>query len=211
MSERVTATEKTGPRFARETPDVRRRLLIEAAIRCLAEGGIAAFTIDRISREANVSRGLINHHFDGIAGLLTAVYEDMTRSMYKERRDVLREGTAEERLLAIIDTMFRPPMFAKSNLRAWLALWGEVATNPAMKVAHRRSYDAYRGALKETLEEIAKARGMKVDAQGLATTCIALIDGLWIEWCLDATVINRESARAAVHDVIEARLGKVGR
>jgi TetR/AcrR family transcriptional regulator, transcriptional repressor of bet genes len=209
MTERASAAEKTGPRFARETPDVRRRLLIEAAIRCLAEGGIAAFTIDRISREANVSRGLINHHFDGIAGLLTAVYEDMTRSMYKERKEISREGSGEEQLSAIIDTMFRPPMFAKSNLRAWLALWGEVATNPELKAAHRRSYDAYRGALTETLEEIAEARSIKIDAQGLATICIALIDGLWIEWCLDATVINRESARAAVYDVMEARLGKL--
>ena len=206
MNERAT-----GPRFARETPDVRRRLLIEAAIRCLAEGGIAAFTVDRISREANVSRGLINHHFDGIAGLLAAVYEDMTRVMYEARGDVAREGTAAERLSGIIDTMFRPPMFAKSNLRAWLALWGEVATNPALKAAHRRSYDAYRGALADTLEEIAQARGVRIDAQTLATACIALTDGLWIEWCLDATVINRESARAAVYDVIEAKLGKLGR
>jgi AcrR family transcriptional regulator len=207
MIERVTG----GPRFARETPDVRRKLLIEAAIHCLAEGGLTAFTIDRISRKANVSRGLINHHFDGIAGLLAAVYEEMTRSMYEERREIARHGTAGERLSGIIDTMFRPPMFAKSHLRAWLALWGEVATNPALKAAHRRAYDAYRGALTDTLEDIAKARGIRIDAQALATTCIALIDGLWIEWCLDAAVINRESARAAVYDVIEAKLGKLGR
>jgi AcrR family transcriptional regulator len=185
--------------------------MIEAAIRCLAEGGIAAFTVDRISREAKVSRGLINHHFEGIGGLLAAVYEDMTRSMYEERRGGAGQAGTEHRLSGMIDAMFRPPMFAKSNLRAWLALWGEVAVNPVLKAAHRRSYDAYRGVLTETLAEIASARGIAIDAQTMATTCIALIDGLWIEWCLDATVISRESARTAVYDVIEARLGRLAR
>ena len=54
------------PKYARQTADQRRRMLVDAAIHCLAEGGIAAFTIDTISRQADVSRGLINHHFKGI-------------------------------------------------------------------------------------------------------------------------------------------------
>src|SRR4051812_30705635 len=106
----------TPPRFAREAADIRRHQLIAAATRCLAEGGIAAFTVDNISRAANVSRGLINHYFDGIDGLLAAVYLDMTRSMHKERSVRFTAATAEERLIGIIDTMFRPPMFAKSKL-----------------------------------------------------------------------------------------------
>ena len=43
--------EKAVPRFARQARDVRRQMLIEAAIRCLARGGIAAFTVDQISQK----------------------------------------------------------------------------------------------------------------------------------------------------------------
>ncbi len=207
-----SAAARTKPRFARVEADLRRQMLIDAAIRCLAEGGIAAFTVDRISREANVSRGLINHHFDGIAGLLIEVYEAMTQSMLAAGRETLFfEGNAEERLASVIDTMFRPPMFSKSSLRAWLALWGEVATNPRLKASHRKSYDAYRKAIGDALREIAGARRLKVDGEALATTVIALIDGLWIEWCLDSSVVSRDTARAAVYDVIEARLGSLKR
>lgn len=55
--------KKSPPRFSREQADVRRSMLIEAATRCLSVGGIGAFTVDRICKEAGVSRGLINHHF----------------------------------------------------------------------------------------------------------------------------------------------------
>ena len=200
------------PRFARVEADLRRQMLIDAAIRCLAEGGIAAFTIDRISREAKVSRGLINHHFEGISGLLIEVYEAMTQSMLAAGRETLSfEGTAEKRLAAVIDTMFQPPMFSKSSLRAWLALWGEVATNPQLKASHRKSYDAYRKAIGDALAEIAQGRKLKIDGEALAMTVIALIDGLWIEWCLDSSVVNRDSARAAVYDLLEARLGPLKR
>lgn len=201
----------TPPRFAREPADVRRRQLIAAATRCLADGGIAAFTVDNISRQAKVSRGLINHHFDGIDGLLAAVYEDMTRSMYKQRSNAVVAANAEERLIGVIDTMFRPPMFAKGNLRAWLALWSEVATSAKLKAAHRRSYDAHRVDLAGALDDIANARGVSLDAQDLATVVIALIDGLWIESCLDSKVVNRNGAREAVYGVIEARLGAIPR
>ena len=208
----MTSAVAKKPRFARVEADLRRQMLIDAAIRCLAEGGIAAFTIDRISREAKVSRGLINHHFEGISGLLIEVYEAMTQSMLAAGRETLSfEGTAEKRLAAVIDTMFQPPMFSKSSLRAWLALWGEVATNPQLKASHRKSYDAYRKAIGDALGEIAQLRKMKIDGEALAMTVIALIDGLWIEWCLDSSVVNRDSARAAVYDLLEARLGPLKR
>ena len=207
-----TAVQKSKPRFVRVEADLRRQMLIDAAIRCLAEGGIAAFTVDRISREAKVSRGLINHHFDGISGLLIEVYEAMTQSMLAAGRETLSfEGTAEQRLAQVIETMFKPPMFSKSSLRAWLALWGEVATNPRLKASHRKSYDAYRNAIGDALAGIAAARDISIDGEALAMTVIALIDGLWVEWCLDSSVVNRDSARAAVYDVLEARLGPLAR
>jgi len=203
---------KPAPRFAREQRDVRRQLLIEAAIRCLARGGIASFTVDRISQEARVSRGLINHHFDGIDDLLQSVYEAMTQSMgVAARATLFVDGGPHERLNTVIDAMFTPPMFSKSSLRAWLALWGEVATNSRLRAAHRRSYDAYRQAMADAISGIAQERSKTVDAQALATTCIALMDGLWIEWCLDSTVVTRESAKASVYDILEARLGKLKR
>jgi hypothetical protein len=61
------------------------------------------------------------------------------------------------------------------------------------------------------IAELATARGLKLGSVALATTVIALIDGLWIEWCLDPSVVTPEHARESVYDVLEARLGKLQR
>jgi len=199
-------------RHSRQTADARRRSLIDAAIRCLSRGGIAGFTIDRISLEAGVSRGLINHHFNGIGGLMAAVYGAMTASMRSAGQAALAvEGGGEPKLSAVIDIMFAPPVFSKSSLRAWLALWGEVAVNPSLKAAHRASYAGYHEAMARAIGEIAGLRAAPVDGGELATICIALIDGLWIEWCLESGVVSRQSARDAVYGVLEARLGPLQR
>src|ERR1700754_2198883 len=75
IAQRKRDAKKAPPRFSREQADGRRSMLIEAATRCLSIGGIGAFTVDRICKEAGVSRGLINHHFEGRDGLLIEVYK----------------------------------------------------------------------------------------------------------------------------------------
>jgi hypothetical protein len=41
----------------------------------------------------------------------------------------------------------------------------------------------------------------------LARNIIALIDGLWLEWCLDPQALNPADARAACLSLVEAQLG----
>ena len=203
---------KSSQRFSRQTADARRQSLIAAAIRCLSRGSIGNFTIDHIAAEAGVSRGLINHHFEGIRDLLAAVYDSMTTTMRSAGDASLAvDGSAEKQLVAIIDLMLAPPIFSKSNLRTWLALWGEVAVNPRLKAAHRKSYHGYRQALARVIDEVARQRKLVIDGGAFATIWIALIDGLWLEWCLDSRVISREAARDAVYRVIEASIGKLQR
>ena len=62
------------PRFERQLPEERRRALIEAAIECLKRHGHEGLSIRRISSQAKVSVGLINHHFPGKNGLIAAAY-----------------------------------------------------------------------------------------------------------------------------------------
>ena len=44
-------SRKKVPRFKREAPEKRRADLVQAAIRCLAEGGMAAFKMELIAAE----------------------------------------------------------------------------------------------------------------------------------------------------------------
>jgi TetR/AcrR family transcriptional repressor of bet genes len=206
--------KKPPPRFSREAPELRRAMIIEAATRCLARGGIGGFTVDAICREAGISRGLINHYFDSLDGLLVEVYR---MSMYKNvnthieeakrRREENRGWPPEIALVQLISSNFLPRYFNGDNLLLWLSLWAEIAVNPRLKAAHRELYDAYRIELAEDIAAVAAARGKAVDAPTLARNFIALIDGLWLEWCLDETVLTPDAAEAAGFEMIEAQVG----
>jgi TetR/AcrR family transcriptional repressor of bet genes len=195
-------------RFSRESPETRRRLLIEAAERCLAAHGIQGFTIDRICREAGVSRGLISHYFAGKDALLVAVYRSSLYGAITDRMAVAGSAaTPTARLAAMIDVAFLPETFRRANLLVWLALWGAVATNPKLQKVHRSLYRDYRARLAEEIAAVAAERRMTLDAAALARNAIALIDGLWLEWCLDPHALTPADARAACLGLIEAQLG----
>ncbi len=203
------AKAKAAPRYARKQASVRRQLLIDAAIRCLGDGGMSAFTIDRICREAGVSRGLINHHFDGKDDLLVCAYEAMTAYLAElPFAGLAEDGLAPaDRLGAAIDASFDPATFDRMQLRAWLSLWGEVPGHGRLLALHRKRYDHYRKGLAGAIAATAKARRRKVDAERLALMLVALIDGLWLECCLELSDLSLETARAACYALVEPHLG----
>lgn len=206
--------KKAAPRYTREQADVRRGMLIEAATRCLSRGGIGAFTINSICQEAGVSRGLINHHFDSLDALLVEVYKS---SLYasvnahiaeaRRRRADNSEWPPQEALVELVRSNFSPVYFSRTNLLLWLSLWGEIAVNPRLKAAHSELYNAYRAELAEDIAAVARTRDRNVDASALARNFIALVDGLWLEWCLDESVITPGDAEAAGFDMLEAQVG----
>ena len=191
-------------------------MLIDAATRCLSEGGIAAFTVDRICKEAKVSRGLINHYFPNKDDLLVAIYK---ASLYASVNAAIAEAqklTGEKGakppeliLAAIVDANFSSDYFSKDNLLVWLSLWGEIATNAKLRSTHRKLYASYRQALAQAIDAVAVSRGRQIDAASLARSFIALVDGLWLEWCLDSRAVSAPAARQSCYELLEAQLGRL--
>jgi AcrR family transcriptional regulator len=187
-------------------------MLIEAATRCLSRGGIAAFTVDQICKEAKVSRGLINHYFPNKDDLLveiykTSLYRSVNSQIAEAEKSKVNGHEPEHLLTSIVEANFVPDYFSKDNLLVWLSLWGEIATNARLRAAHRKLYDSYRKALAQAIGAVAASRGRDTDAWGLARSFIALVDGLWLEWCLDSRAVSAPAARESCYDLLEAQLG----
>ena len=56
---------------------------------------------------------------------------------------------------------------------------------------------------------MAAERRIALDAAALARNIIAMIDGLWLEWCLDPQALTPADARHACLSLVEVRLGKM--
>jgi len=194
------------PRFRRYAPEVRAAMLVEAGLACLARGGITAFTVDNICREAGASRGLIAHHFGGKDGLLAAVYAAAYRNFLGL---FLPDEDRDPTLAELVDAAFSEDLFRRDPLNIWLALWGEVAVNPALRAEHRAQYARYLARVEAAIRRHAAARGRSVDAAGLAFPLVALIDGLWLEAHIDPEKLSPARAKMAALALLEPALGPI--
>jgi TetR/AcrR family transcriptional repressor of bet genes len=202
----VTTSE--APKFRRYAAEERAAMLVQAGLDCLAEGGITAFTVDNICKRAESSRGLIAHHFGSKDGLLAAVYEAAYLPMLTQIDPPDHDGPLP--LGHLLNVMFDAESHTQGALNIWLALWGEVAVNPDLRAAHRRNYGRYRAVVESSIEDHCHTRGLKVDAAALATTIIALVDGQWLEQCIDPDSYDATRARAATRALLEPVLGPLG-
>lgn len=178
--------------YRRKTAAERKQELINAGISCLGKGGMSAFTIDNICGEAEVSRGLINHHFRTKEELLVSIYADLTEHLVDEQID---DADARACLRRIIDTSFDAASFNTANLRAWLAIWSEVGNNDELNALHRSRYLSYSARISAALDRLAAELSLQLDCRGLARQVVALIDGLWLEYCLHSEGFSLDDAR----------------
>jgi AcrR family transcriptional regulator len=204
----MATANRTKQAYRRKTASERRVELIAAGIVCLGRGGMAGFTIDQICKQAGISRGLINHHFNTKDELLTAIYAYMTDHLIYE----YHSESGLELLESIIETSFDEKSFNRSNLRAWLAIWGQVASNKALSKLHKLRYDHYKGRIKTALRRVANgmanenpsAMSTHFEMDSVARQLIAIIDGLWLEYCLHSDGFSLVAARADCYRFLSA-------
>lgn len=189
------------PRFTRDQPDVRKRKLIEAAAQCLAELGHAGTSVRAVAARANVSPGLVTHHFKGIDELIVATYAHVGDQVAAVLNQAIDDATggAEAKLRAFIDASFKPPVLDRDLLAVWLSFWSLVRRDPGVRKVHKQVYVDYRRRLEALIGSIAKERRFKIDAHLAALALTAMLDGLWLELCLDPTTFATSDALRIAH------------
>jgi TetR/AcrR family transcriptional regulator, transcriptional repressor of bet genes len=195
------------PKFRRAPAAERRAALIAATLACLARFGHEGLSVRRISAEAGVSMGLINHHFRGVAALVAAAYESLATALLQSVRRAAqkRPAGALERLDRLFAASFAPEALDPALFRVWVVFWSMVAHSPEMRAVHDRTYASNRSTLESLLRRLRDAPGVppfRVRTAAIGLT--ALMDGLWVELSLDSRAFRPADAVLLCKDWIRA-------
>ncbi|MFG1396110.1 betaine-aldehyde dehydrogenase [Roseixanthobacter pseudopolyaromaticivorans] len=191
-----------------EAEDARRQQLIDATIACLADIGFVATTLVQIARRANVSPGLVAHYFGDKNGLLEATLRHLARRLATGTASRLAAArTPRERVQAVIEANLAPAEFDRRTSSVWLAFWGQVIHEKRFA----RVQNVYQRRMISDLVHALKKLVPAADAQRIAVSIAAVIDGLWLRATLSSDgEPDSAAARAIATAFADSQLAAAG-
>jgi TetR/AcrR family transcriptional regulator, transcriptional repressor of bet genes len=179
----------------------RRQQLIDATMKCIARKGIGGTTLGDVAREAGLSQGIVNLHFESKDNLLRETLEALAGEYRNQFERAL--GRADESpaagLLALMELDVSPGICQPAKLAVWFAFWGEVKSRPTYRKICDR-IDSYYDEVVERLcaEIIADGAYSHVTAAQAAMALTAMTNGLWLSCLVSPQEWDRHTALDAV-------------
>jgi len=178
----------------------RRQQLIDATMKCIARKGIGSTTLSDVAKEAGLSQGIVNLHFQTKDNLLNETLRYLAGEYQEQFEATLaRSGPgAAEKLLALVELDFRPGICDRRKLAVWFAFWGEVQSVPTYrKICDEldKHYDQEMVRLCEALIDEGDYRGL--DPLVVCDALSAMTNGLWLSCLISPKSWDRRKAREA--------------
>jgi TetR/AcrR family transcriptional repressor of bet genes len=195
MNATITTARRTASRAAR------RQQLIDATMKCIARKGMGSTTLGDVAREAGLSQGIVNLHFESKDNLLKETLSALADE-YREKFDKALETSGPrpgDKLLALMEHDIRPSICNQRKLAIWFAFWGEVKSRPT----YRRMCDEWDQYYEDVVaalcaELIAEGDYTDIEAAIVATALSSMTNGLWLSCLISPQTWDRNEAREAI-------------
>ena len=151
---------------------LRRREFQKAAYDVAYAYGFSGLTVERVTREAGTSKGVIHHYFDSKHQLIEYATRYAHGILAKAaRRNLTKAKTPSERLWAIIDANFLPEILTPPFFRLWFEALDNQRLLYLVAILERRM----RSNLIFALKQLGRAK----DTGDLAYSIMNMYDGFW--------------------------------
>jgi len=199
----MSAAATTSPRTA--SREARRQQLIDATMKCIARKGLGGTTLSDVAKEAGLSQGIVNLHFESKDNLLTETLASLAgeyREKFDKALDNSRDGAADK-LAAIMEHDLRPSICNRRKLAIWFAFWGEVKSRPTYQRMCAEWDQRYDDVVASLCEQIISEGGYENISPTSVTYALAsMINGLWLSCLISPNTWSRDAARTAVMDYL---------
>ncbi|MBZ9674775.1 choline-responsive transcriptional repressor BetI [Mesorhizobium sp. ES1-1] len=184
---------------------LRRKALIDATISAIGERGSLDVTMSEIAGRAGVSSALAHHYFGAKDELLLATMRHILAELTIDMRRALQPAASpRDRVSAVVAVNFSEAQFRPETIAAWLAFYVEAQRSSTL----RRLLRVYARRLHSNLMSGLTGILPRAEADRVAETTAALIDGLYIRRALKDGVPDAATAISLVEDYLETKLGE---
>jgi TetR/AcrR family transcriptional repressor of bet genes len=186
--------------------------LVEATISSIAQDGLAGASIEKITRRAGVSRGLVRHYFGAKSNLLAEAFQKLAQDF----REMLgmdlvdapdSDAAAELRLRQSILPMFDRLAPAPDRQYAWFGFWALARSEPQIERLNHALYEEIVAYLGGQIADVAARRGREVDAAAAGRGLAAMMEGAWVHNIIGVKGMTVPEAQRLSLDYVARLLG----
>ncbi|OPF71170.1 TetR family transcriptional regulator [Streptomyces antioxidans] len=211
---RVTSrSERRPPRRAvaasartRQPTEVRRRLIVEAAVPLIAERGTKAVGVREVAAAAGVSVGTVTYHFESVQEVLSEAMVLHIERYYAALSDAAGQATSgAEGLRLLVDALFTED--TDRHWRMWFDYWNAGERDEAFARGQAERYESWHGEIRALVER-GRAEGdfRCDDPADFALRFSALADGLALRRLRQVPALSVPAARRHLRRFVDAEL-----
>ena len=198
-----TETEVVPRKLSREA---RRSQLIEATIETLSARGYARTTLTEVARQAGLSHGLVNFHFETKEKLLAETLMFLAEE-YRLNWTAALERVGDKpaaQLDALLRADFNPAICTPARLSAWCSFWGEAQSRPMYQDRCGSNDEAYIRQLEQICAALTAEGGYPGHPARTARALRVTVEGVWLDLMTMTGPYHRDEALATVQAVAAA-------
>jgi TetR/AcrR family transcriptional repressor of bet genes len=195
----ATAVRKLSNGRRKATKEMRREQLIRATIKCVAKRGFAETTMADVTREAGLSLGIVNLHFQSKDKLFVETLRFLSEEYEISCQAAMAHAgpSAADRLRALVDLDFSPRVADRRKIAVWFAFWGEAKSRPTYMQLCAEKDRRYEETVARLCQEIIDAGGYEhVRALDIANGLSAMVNGLWLDLLMTPEDMDRDKAKS---------------
>ncbi|MEV7345773.1 TetR family transcriptional regulator C-terminal domain-containing protein [Streptomyces sp. NPDC093544] len=199
----VAAADRT-----RQPTEVRRRLIVEAAVPLIAERGYASVGVRDVAAAAGVSVGTVTYHFGSVQEILSEAMVLHIERYYAALSEAAEHATSgAEALRLLVDALFTED--TDRHWRMWFDYWNAGDQDPDQPFARGQGqrYEAWHTQIRELAERgVADGEFASDDLHGFTVRFAALADGLALQRLRQAPLLSTQDARRHLNRLVETEL-----
>jgi TetR/AcrR family transcriptional repressor of bet genes len=189
------------------SPEERRLQLIKATIRSIAKHGLSTTTVSTVSKEAKLSQGIVNLHFQSKDRLLVETLRHIADEYKAVWRKALDESgdSPEEKIAALVAVDFEKALCQRNKLAVWFAFWGETRSRPTYREICKNRDQLYLDVMIEHCDALIKESGNHhLDAESVGNAILAMTEGLWLDLLMSPEYMKPEEALGVIIHHLQA-------